>query len=371
MISIGQIETFDELEHVGPLWNDLLHKSIDDDVFSTWEWISCWWKHFGTHRQLRVLVARENEQIVGIAPLMISSYRFMKLGKVNKIELIGSPEADYNNFILVKNEQKCLKLFLDHLARQTDWDTLELADVREGTLLAELVRRQRTDYGLKLEERVRTTCPYVNLPNTKDELIARLSCNARGNIRRTMRRLQEGYRVEFRTHSEFGSIQDAMDLFFDLHEKRWASKGKSGAFASDTVRDFHRDVAKLLAEKGWLTLLFLIVNGEAVAAEYSFDYRQKMYGYLSGFDPRFAVYGVQTLVQLKTLEMCIATGIREFDFLRGDEEYKSRWGTQARKNLEISVVRKGLLAKLQRLAKRNEKIGALARKLGQSVVLES
>lgn len=185
-----------------------------------------------------------------------------------------------------------------------------------------------------------------------------------------MHRLQECYRVEFWTHREFGSIKAAMDLLFDLHEKRWASKGKSGAFASDTVRDFHRDLAKRLAEKGWLALLFLTVDGAAVAAEYSFDYRQKRYFYHGGFDPRFAAYGVRTLLHLKSLEMCIAAGFREYDFLRGDEKYKLRWDSQMRKNLEISVVRKGWFAKLQRIAIRNETIGALARKLGRSVVLE-
>ncbi|MGZ3634342.1 MAG: hypothetical protein ACXVAJ_08475, partial [Parachlamydiaceae bacterium] len=42
----------------------------------------------------------------------------------------------------------------------------------------------------------------------------------------------------------------------------------------------------------------------------------------------------------------IEKGLKEFDFLRGNETYKSLWGTNVRKNLQFRIPKKSLGAKL-------------------------
>ena len=68
-----------------------------------------------------------------------------------------------------------------------------------------------------------------------------------------------------------------MALFFDLHQKRWKSRGGIGAFSSDKIRAIFLDRAKLFAQKGWLGLYFLTVNDKPVAANYSLKYNKKLY----------------------------------------------------------------------------------------------
>lgn len=370
MITIRQVETLDEFEHLGVIWNDLLQKSRDNDIFSTWEWLSCWWKHLGKHRELRVLVAEENGKIMAIAPLMLSRYSFMNLGRMTKIEFIGSPQSDYNNFVWLEHERRCLRLFVEHLAQQTDWDSLELRGVQEGTLSEGLLREPSADYGLNMKDGNVAICPYVELPNSIEEFMAKLGRNMRQQVRRALRRLEADCQVGFKTHSEFDSIQRGMDRLFELHQKRWTSKGKPGAFASSAVREFHIEVARRLSEKGWLALSFLTADGETIAANYAFDYHRKRYFYQSGFDARFAAYSVGTLLHLRNIESCMAKGLREYDFTRGGEPYKLRWPTRVRKSYEIYVVRKGWFAKLRRLIMKNEKMQTLFQELRQSLVLE-
>ena len=156
-----------------------------------------------------------------------------------------------------------------------------------------------------------------------------------------MRRLKEDYKkIDFRKYDEFGSVKDTMDIFFNLHQKRCRAKNLPGVFASKEIRDFYLEVAQLFASNGWLALYFLTANDEPIAATYSIIYNQKMYFCLGGFDPEYSRYSIGNLMHQKTIEMCIQSKIKEYDFLKGDESYKFRWTRTYSNNLNIKIVNK-------------------------------
>lgn len=370
MLKVNELNDFSEFEDLKGDWNQILRKSRDSDVFSTWEWLWCWWKHFGKGRTLRILFAQEKDEIFAVAPLMRSKYNFLCLGKLNKLEFIGSPHSDYNNFIFLRKEKECLKLFLDYSMKFSDWDLLELRDIREGSVSVDALKDARASQALELKLRVGTLCPYINLPTSREVFMKSLSRNMRKNLRKRKRRLCEKYKVEVKDQHDFDSVEEAMEIFFELHQKRWISKGKSGAFASEDFRAFHRDVAEMFDEKGWLALYFLTVNDEPIAAAYSFDYNLKKYGYLTGFDPDFGSYGVGNLLKMYVVEECIRKNFNEYDLTRDLEPYKTDWATGARKNFVASLVYTGWFAKMYDWAVQNSLSQFLTSKLGGHLNIE-
>lgn len=44
------------------LWDDLLKRSIDNNVFLTWEWLSAWWKHYGAGKRLLLVIVTEDDK---------------------------------------------------------------------------------------------------------------------------------------------------------------------------------------------------------------------------------------------------------------------------------------------------------------------
>ena len=370
MIQVRQYSDFGELEKFEPFWNDLLQKSRDSDVFATWEWLSCYWKHFGKNQELRVLIAEENSNIMAIAPLMLSKYSFMSLRKMTKLEFIGGPHSAYNNIIWLGKEEQCLELFLKHLMEQRDWDWLDLTNVREETLSAKLLSESHAALSQKLENKVFTLCPYIELPNSIDAFMKMLGTKKRKDVRRLTRRFSEEYVVGLKTQKDFGSVEQATDLMFDLHQRRWNAKGELSAWATRQVSEFHRDLANAFDKRGWLALSFLTANEEPVAALYSFDYQGKRYYYQSGFDPRFARYGVGDLLIMRNIEVCIGKGLKEFDFMIGPERYKSFWPTQIRKNLRIELVRRGFFHKLAKRVPKNKTTLIVAKKLRRNLGID-
>lgn len=345
MFRLRVISDSADFEHLVNVWNRVLANSLDNDVFSTWEWLWTWWKHFGKGRQLRVMVAEEDGEIIGIAPFTLSRYSFLRFGKLDRIEFMGFPHADYNNFILLRRDIECLRLFVDGLMDFSDWDLLDLRDIREETASVEILRMLVSGQKFKLKLITGTLCPYINLPNSAEAFMKGLSRNMRRNLRKRMRKLHENFRVKFKTQRDFGSVDEAMEVFFRLHQKRWQSKGEKGAFASEEFRNFHLDIARAFDERGWLDLQFLTVDDKPVAAAYTFDYNQKKYGYLAGFDPEFGRFGVGNFLKFHMVEECVRKGFREYDLTRGFEPYKADWATGVRKNLILSFPRGGLFTK--------------------------
>ncbi|NWF86642.1 GNAT family N-acetyltransferase [Candidatus Bathyarchaeota archaeon] len=330
-------------------WNNLLKNNLlGDNIFLTWEWLSTWWKHFGKEKKNLVLLVMDENEVVGIAPLMLSKYKLPGFGSIKKVEFIGSRQSDYNNFIIIKKEAECLRLITEYLTDSVEhWDWIELKEIPETAKKAHYLEKLFRDisFSLRLRTRICNICPYVPLPDSFDQLINGLSKNMRQNLNKYQRRIKENYHVELKRYDEARlSVKEAMELFITLHEKRWILKGLPGAFRNnDTFRNFHMEIAERFANSGWLGLYFLMSDGEPVSAQYTFEYGQKMYYYLAGFDPEYSNYSVGNLMTLYLLERCIKKGFREYDMMRGIEPYKAWWTQSYKRNFEIRLVRGGLL----------------------------
>jgi len=330
-------------------WNVLLNKSLENNIFMTWEWIITWWKHFGKGREPLILVVRENNKILAIAPLMVSRYKIPFFGNLRKIEFIGTPDSDYHDFIILKKERKCLKYFLNFLKTNIEiWDWIDLKEIPKTSVSTKVLSSEIIK-DLKINKRICNICPYVKIPDSTEGLMKNLSKNMRGSLRRCIKKLTKKYNINFEKYSKIGSIQKAMKTFIALNKKRWKQKNTVGIYDKQMGKkfvDFHIDISKIFAKKGWLGLYFLTANGVPISAQFTFEYRKKMYYYLAGFDPDYSSYSVGNIITKFLLEECQRKGLKEYDMLRGNEPYKYRWATNIRENLAIRLVKMDFFSNL-------------------------
>lgn len=343
MVEINDVDLFFELDDE---WNRVLERSSDNHVMLTWEFMSTYVKHFGNERTLKVLCIKEGNRIIAIAPLRLSRYNLAGSFNYNVIEPLTYKHSDYTGLIIAEKEPKCLKLFLNYLVKQGGWDFIYLYDVPGTSMIPDLLP-QISGSIPKFEVKEGAICPYLRIPYSQDALVTELDAKFRKNLRRSIKKLQNDYgKVELRRYDQLGSVENAMNIFFELHQKRWELKKKPGVFSTQKVRDFYLEIAKVFANKGWLALYFLMVNEEPVATQLCFEYKQKMLYGLGGFDPEFSKYSVGHIITAKMIEKCIEKKIREYDFMKGDEPYKFDWTKEYRRNVYIKFVNVGLKSKL-------------------------
>jgi len=373
VLKIRELDNFEEMKDS---WDILLEKSrVNTNIFLTWEWLSTWWKHFGKGRKLLILLVEDEQKVLAVAPLMLSEYKLLLIGKTQEVEFIGAPDSDYHDFIVIDKEAECLKLILAYLRSNIPhWNWIELKEVKEttGTMDAFQYLAPKLLGGLKIEERTCSICPYITLPNSFESLMNSLKTNIRHDLNRKMRKINRKYDVKLKKYGEAGFTVDAgMRTFVLLHQKKWTSEGFPGAFGEGKrgFLNFHLDIAQSFAAKGWLGLYLLMANNEPIAAEYTFKYNRRMHCYLKGFDPAYSEYSVGNLLTMFLLRECIIEGFNEYDMMRGDHAYKFRWTDKYVRNYEVRFVRKDLPSRFYNRVTWSKAVKSLTQKLGVSLDL--
>ena len=130
----------------------------------------------------------------------------------------------------------------------------------------------------------------------------------------------------------------AMAILVDLHQRRRKTLGEKGCFASARFAGFYRDVVPELLRRGRVQLYWLEFDGRPAAAEYHLAGDGVLYVYQSGMEPELLEHKPGNLINLMIVRQAIERGYRAYDFLRGDEPYKARFGAQPRPSVELRIV---------------------------------
>jgi CelD/BcsL family acetyltransferase involved in cellulose biosynthesis len=305
-------------------WDDLLAAS-DATLFQSWEWQRTWWRHFGRGR-LYLWTWRRAGRLVALAPLTIRRHLGVPL---REIVFCGSGISDYLNVVCRPEDAAgaARALLAEVASDRSAWDMVDLQQLRDGSALLETPAPQGCATAVYPQE----PCPYVALPDTWEEYTATLGKKLRSNIGYYQRLLARSFRVDLETAAN-GTLEETMGALFRLHQRRWRGRGLPGVFSGARVQAFHRELAARCAERGWLRLHALRLDGQARAVLYCFRFGSTGYYYQGGFEPELARYSPGTVLTAHAIQTAIRDGAREFDFLRGDEPYKYVWQASDRWN---------------------------------------
>jgi CelD/BcsL family acetyltransferase involved in cellulose biosynthesis len=287
------------------------------------------------------LVAEENDNIIGIAPLMRSPIGMLGLRR-GKVEFIGAQDSDYNDFIITEERDECLKLFVEYLNLLPEKrDFVDLSDIPQNAKCLPFLTR------ISKKLKPINDCPYLPLPRSFDEFLRMLSPKKRKYVTNGMKKLEKDFDVEIADYSQPRQFKEGMQDLFDLHQKKWTSEGCFGVFSNQSIRDFHLELADSFSRRKWLSLCVLKVSGTPVAVEYGFKYKSKYYAYLAGYDPDYSKYSVGNMLFVRIVNKLIQEGITQYDFLRGSEQYKDYWNALPKWNYQAILQKKGASARFQ------------------------
>jgi len=332
-----------------------LQRSLDNSVFLTWEWLSAWWKSFGAGKQFLLVALTDGERILAAAPLMCSAHNLFGL-RLKRIALIGSPDSDYQTFLLTKAGPEQVSMIIEHVCDSVpDWNLIDLWDIPENSETAKALKNISTRV-TKFEYRTTDISSAIRLPVDSAGFMQSIDQHFRKNLRWRERRLKRDFAVDFEVVASVEAVKDALQVFSDLHQRRRASKKTPGIFSDRRMRVFHSDVVSSFVERGWVLFAFLLLNGRPAAGYYNFRYANRLYSYQSGFDPQYAKYGVGSVLDMYLIDYCIRSGICEYDFCRGYESYKTQWKTVSRKNLQFTAAKGNIVSQLAKLITRNDRI---------------
>jgi len=304
------LETFDSLSSE---WQRLQEESPTAPIFSSPDWSKTWWQHLNSDAKLHLAAVKNKGKLLGIAPLMSRK----KIGS-----FIGSVDVcDYLDFIVMPDSAEAFfKVLLDNLKRE-GISKLELAPLRpDSTVLTSMAPVARK-LGWQVACSQVDVTVELDLPGTWEEYLQMLVSKQRHELKRKLRRLDEEGEAKYRTTSEANSPD--LDTFLRLFRD---SREDKAEFMTPKREAFFKALTKTLADRKMLRLGLLEVDSKPTAATVSFEYKNNVYLYNSGYDPQYTWFSVGQLSKALCIKDSIERGRKKFDFLKGGEEYKYHLG---------------------------------------------
>jgi CelD/BcsL family acetyltransferase involved in cellulose biosynthesis len=328
--------SFETLEPLAPAWNELVAAGVTNSPFLRYEYLSAWWETLGggewQDARLAVVTATEDDRLIGVAPLFLAANRALML--------LGSIEiSDYLDLI-VRPEflQPFVTALLDWLEQDYPeaWSLLDWVNLPDSSPSLMALKAEAVKRGWSCADEIYQPTPYIPLPGDFDAYLGTLDKKQRHEIRRKMRRAEESARgVRWYIVDDESSLDTEMDAFLAL----MAHDPEKDAFLMPAMRAQMKASARAGFHAGYLQLAFLEADGEKACAYLNFDYANRIWVYNSGLDPKFMDISPGWVLLGYLLEWANTHKRNEFDFMRGSEDYKYRFGALNRHVLRVKVRR--------------------------------
>ena len=330
--------TISDLDTLAGEWNDLLEQSAIHVPFLRYEYLRNWWQTLGggewKQGKLFVVSGRDAENTLrGIAPLFFTENRSGEPA----LMLLGSIEiSDYLDLIVRPAD---VSAFVDGLLAYLDtvqgiaWGVLDWYNLLEDspTLTALRSAAQKMGWEFTLEQL--QPAPYIPLPEDRpgvkqeqdlwEVYLAGIDKKQRHEIRRKIRRAETNdLPVRWYIVEDEADLDKEVDAFLELMVQDPAK----ASFLTETMRRQMHATAQTMFQAGWLQLAFLEVGEQKAAGYFNFDYKNHIWVYNSGLNFEQAHLSPGWVLLAYLLQWAIQQERTCFDFMRGNEIYKYRFG---------------------------------------------
>jgi CelD/BcsL family acetyltransferase involved in cellulose biosynthesis len=314
-------------------WDALLQRSYDNRIFLTPTWLRIWFEHFG-NRPPAILTLRGDEgELDAVLPL-----QFTTIDGEAALTLLGDHNvADYMDGAAVKADAvDLLKQLWSSALCELDWPRVRMRHVPSASPLIPAIQAVAAERGWESRVEQDEVSPVALLCSNWDGYLQMLSKKQRHEVRRKLRRAEEGVEWTWRTTRTPDELEQDLATFFELHE---ASAHEKARFMTGGMQHFFRALAREYLDAGILRLSLFRRDGVDVAATIAFLHRERYLLYNSGYDPKHSATSPGIVAIIHAMQDAIAERAVAFDFLTGDEQYKYQLGATDAFTVRVSVDR--------------------------------
>jgi CelD/BcsL family acetyltransferase involved in cellulose biosynthesis len=319
------------IERFADEWRELCAEGPCDQPFFRPEWIESYLRAFEPQKRLLIITAHVNGRLRALLPLVEGRALFHGL----PVRMLRSPTNVHScRFDLAHGAGQdipaAVRAIWQLLRERRSWDLIELSLVPKGGASERLLGLANSDGHLTGQWDM-SPGPYIELPEqvtTLEAAIKHTSSKFRYSVRRRQRKLEEegGLRLISTTEAD----PTELERFYQLESTGW--KGEEGtaiACAAET-RMFYDGVARSATRFGYLSLYRLDCGDRTVAMHYGLNYGGRYFLLKPAYDEHFSHGAPGHVITSEVLRELLAQGVKEFDFLMPQMEWKREWATAAR-----------------------------------------
>jgi len=250
--------------------------------------------------------------------LIVQSKR--RLG-VKELEIWSISGSDHVS-ILSRNPESTFKSLVQYFKGK--FDLVKFSFISEE--FREIITKNVS--GLRIYITRRIKCRYIRLPENEASFWSNFKGKTRSTLKRKLK-IAEKAGIRFEEVKNENLIK-TFELMSSYNAERFRKIGIESRFSQPLPQKFHTTLVRK-AERNGKSMIRLIAahkNEEVLGGFYGFITGQDYFYFNSGFNLKYQKYSIGLLLMLKTILFSIENGLRRFDLLRGNEEYKKFWAKE-------------------------------------------
>ena len=359
MLTLSITDQIDDLAAIADQWN-----ALDRGIpFRRTDWLLPWWKHLGGDHAPAIVLVHRNDQLIGGLPL------YRRVG-TRTLAAMGDGRV-CTDYVGPLAAEGCLEevghrigKYLCSIAAdpQLGWNLLDFDGAIEGDAGFEALVLGLRDGGCSTHVSSRMSCWRKPKDATWADHLRHHGKTQRRRMRRWIEKIGDSIegtvqmvRCDENTPPENFAAADSGSSVFDprsvdcgpnqslhrliddvmnLHQKRWQAEGEPGSFADPAMREFLHDAMGNFHARGLAKVNAACIDGRTIAGEMMMIGGDRVaYGYSAGYDIDESELEPGRVVCVDTLNQMYGVEDRfdAVDFMRGDEEYKTRFTTESRR----------------------------------------
>jgi CelD/BcsL family acetyltransferase involved in cellulose biosynthesis len=314
-------------------WRELVEADSAGTFFHTPEYLKLYWEEFGERPEHLLLAFAEDDD-----GTQVGAVAFERIDATLRF-LGGTEVTDYMGPVGLPDRQEAVsKELWAALASRDDWRDADLRGLPEDRPWLGLLADSAAGIGLQVEvvDDQNGVAPFLALPDTWEAYLEGLPAKLRHEIKRKAKKLEAEtgpYRIVTATQENLHAL---LDRFVELHRM---SVGPKGVFMQPGMEIFFRRLGEAFGPPGIFRLTFIEVGGQLAAGTIGFEFGETFFLYNSAFDRTWGALAPGMVLVGEDIRLAIEDGCRAFDLLKGDYQYKYRFGAVPRAVKRLVVTR--------------------------------
>jgi CelD/BcsL family acetyltransferase involved in cellulose biosynthesis len=314
-------------------WAELVDADPAGTFFHTPAYLKLYWEEFGEQPEHLLLGFAEEDD-----GTQVGAVAFERIDDTLRF-LGGTEVTDYMGPVGLPQAQETIaKELWAALLHRGDWASADLRGLPEDQPWLGLLRDAAATQGLAVEETQdqNGVAPFLPLADSWEGYLEALPAKLRHEIRRKAKKLEaEAGPYTIHTATE-ATLIPLLDRFVELHRM---SEGPKGVFMKPGMEIFFRRLGEAFLAQGVFRLNVIDVGGELAAGTIGYAFDRTFFLYNSAFDRRWGNLAPGMVLVGEDIRLSIEAGCVAFDLLKGDYQYKYRFGAHPRAVKRLIVTR--------------------------------
>ena len=284
------------------------------------------------------MLIKKDETVKGIFPLMYLDEKRKGFLPFRRIRFLGSTHTDFSVVLADNDDMEIVVEAAMHwlCSGKLRWELLILDDLVEGNPVVDALIKW---LGYKsLEHYIHEgKYYYIDLVRPWEEIRSATSKKAvRRSINLARNRISKAGQWEIVVNPEL-EVDQLISFAAPMHIERQLDLDRGSSYSEQKHLEYLKNIIEINRKNDWFKSYWLRFEDAYIAYMFGFEQNGVFYAWNMAFHPNYSQFFPSKLLMLELIKDCHKKKLKEFSFMRGESDYKTKWTKDFRTNYRFDI----------------------------------